>query len=67
MQSKRHSALETLTSTSIGFVGSWLIMFAVLRWLPMENATTSTVVTLLCTVWSLVRGYCLRRFFARRT
>lgn len=67
MQSKKHSAIETVTNTAIGFFGSWLIIVLVLKYLPGSTMHTATVTTALCTVWSIVRGYVLRRVFARFT
>lgn len=67
MQSRKHSAIETLTNTAVGFVGSWLIILLVLKYLPGGALHTATVTTALCTVWSILRGYVLRRLFARFT
>lgn len=62
MQSKRQSWIETTTNTAIGFVGSWIIVFITLH--LVENKTwASTLTVILCTVWSLFRGYSVRRYF----
>lgn len=65
MQTKRQSWVETTTNTGIGFIGSWLI-----TWITMHGidsiAIAATVATILCTVWSLIRGYCVRRYFNRK-
>ena len=61
-QSKRHSALETATNTAVGFVGSYFITFGCFH-LNADLATKTLYATLGCTVWSLLRGYYLRRLF----
>lgn len=69
MQSRLQSLIETNTSTAIGFVGSFAITYFV--FIAMSNAgagpgSIAGVTTILCTIWSLARGYCVRRYFARR-
>lgn len=61
-QSKKQSLKETLSNTSVGMVGSWLITMGCLTIFttPIGIATSTT---LLCTVWSISRGYCIRRYF----
>lgn len=61
-QSKKQSLIETCTNTTIGMVGSWLITMACLMFFttPVGIATSTTI---LCTVWSLGRGYIVRRHF----
>lgn len=43
-------------------VGSWLITMAYLMFFttPIGIASSTTV---LCTIWSVARGYCVRRMF----
>lgn len=62
MQSRKQSIIETCTNTGVGFVGSLLITWICISYInnPGAAAITSTVA---CTVWSLVRGYTLRRHF----
>lgn len=61
-QTKKQSLIETCTNTTIGMVGSWLITMACLMFFtgPIAIATSTTI---LCTVWSLGRGYVIRRHF----
>ena len=61
-QSKKQSLIETCTNTTIGMVGSWLITMGCLMLFttPVGIATSTTI---LCTVWSLGRGYVVRRHF----
>lgn len=65
MQSRRHSLYEVMTGTSIGVVGSWIITWLTFKYVPTP-ATAATVSVALCTVWSLVRGYTIRRHFAKK-
>lgn len=61
-QTKRQSLIETLTSTFTGMIGSWLITMACLYNIT-DKTTAATVTVIGCTVWSLVRGYAVRRYF----
>ena len=65
MQSKKGTIIEILTNTGIGLVGSWLITYSVMH-LKLNPAVAATIVCGLCTVWSIVRGYGIRRFFNTR-
>lgn len=65
MQTKKQSLRETCVSTAIGFVGSWLISFILAQHIS-GPALLATCVTVACTVWSLVRGYHVRRHYARK-
>lgn len=62
MQSKKDTVIEILTNTGIGIVGSWLITYSVLH-SSLNPALAATVICVLCTIWSIVRGYGVRRFF----
>jgi steroid 5-alpha reductase family enzyme len=66
MQSKRASLVETLTGTSIGLVGSWLITYSVSICCDAPVSAKTTVIVALCTIWSLVRGYYVRRYFNKQ-
>lgn len=61
-QSKMQSFKETMTNTGVGMVGSWLITMGCLMVFtgPIAIATSTT---LLCTAWSVARGYTIRRYF----
>lgn len=61
-QSKAQSIKETLTNTGVGMVGSWLITMATMM-LFTSPIIVSTVATIGCTVWSIGRGYTIRRYF----
>ncbi len=61
-QSKAQSLKETLTNTFVGMAGSWLLMMLCMNIFttPIAIATSSTI---LCTFWSIGRGYTIRRIF----
>lgn len=63
-QSRRHSLLESLTNTAVGFLISlmtWIIV-AYAYGIKMTWATNLSI-TAIFTAVSIVRGYCLRRVF----
>lgn len=62
MQTKRLTTLEVLTNTFTGLLGSWLITvyFISGSGTPVQ---TATLITGACTVWSILRGYVIRRIF----
>lgn len=64
-QSRRQSVTEVLTNTFVGFVGSWIITFIVIDNVK-DSAVAATTGVVLCTIWSLVRGYTIRRHFSRK-
>lgn len=65
MQSPKQSAIETLTNTGIGIIGSWLISYATIC-MVQDRLAASTITVAGCTVWSLIRGYTVRRVFNNR-
>lgn len=62
MQTKRQTVIEVCSNTAIGMLGSWLIMLGVLHLLQNKLAISALTVVL-CTAWSLFRGYLIRRHF----
>ena len=64
-QSKKDSIKEVVCNTTIGMIGSWLITMACLLYFttPVSIATSTTI---LCTIWSVGRGYAMRRYFNNR-
>lgn len=64
-QTKRQSWIETTVNTSVGLVGSWLITMVVIYTID-NKAVAGTLTVLLCTVWSLLRGYTVRRYFNQK-
>jgi hypothetical protein len=65
MQSRRQSIIEVVTNTFAGTVGSWLISYVAMT-LIESRAIAATVTVIGCTVWSLARGYGIRRAFNRK-
>lgn len=65
MQSKKGTVIEILCNTGIGIVGSWLITFTVMH-LKLSPVVAATLICILCTIWSIVRGYCIRRYFNKK-
>lgn len=61
-QTKKQSFKETMTNTGVGMVGSWLITMGCLS-LWSNPVVSATVATVGCTVWSIGRGYTIRRYF----
>lgn len=61
-QSKKQSLKETLSNTGIGMVGSWIITMVTFHFIK-DLTVASTIATIGCTIWSIGRGYCVRRYF----
>ncbi len=66
MQTRLQSFTESTVNTVLGFTGSLVITLIVFTLVPGPLLLQSAVNTGACTVWSLVRGYGVRRYFARR-
>lgn len=64
MQSKRLTILEVATNTFTGLLGSWLITLYFISH-TVNAVQTATIITVVCTIWSIVRGYFIRRLFNR--
>ncbi len=62
MQSKKQSLIETLSNTFIGMAGSFGITMICLAIFTGHFAIAAST-TILCTVWSIARGYYVRRYF----
>jgi len=63
-QSKKHSAIESITNVVIGLITSFLIQLVLY---PMLNIPVSfsqnIIITFVFFVASFIRGYLIRRFF----
>lgn len=64
MQSKYHSKLEVVINTSTGFIGSLIITWLCVHFIDNRSLASIAAVTA-CTTWSLIRGYWIRRKFAK--
>lgn len=56
---------EAVTNTVLGGVVNWLLVFVCVS-LIHDPAAAASVSVCLCTVHSLLRGYFVRRSFARK-
>ena len=65
MQSKRQSLKETLTNTFTGMAGSFAITMLCLQVFHNQVAIAVST-TVACTVWSIGRGYAIRRYFNKQ-
>jgi hypothetical protein len=66
VQSRLHSAAESLTSTAIGFMVSWAATPFILAAFGMKASVgTAFGITVVYTVISIIRGYAVRRLFNR--
>lgn len=64
MQSRRLSAIETITNVIVGFGISWALSFYILPiWGFAQSASAATSVTIIYTIASVARSYTLRRIF----
>jgi hypothetical protein len=65
MQKKRHSLLEAVISTSIGFAVAFVMNLIVMPLVfdVKPTMTQNTVATVIFTIASLLRGYWVRRLF----
>lgn len=61
-QSRTQSLKETLSNTFIGTLGSFFITWVTLHFIT-NIVLASAITTVLCTVWSIGRGYAVRRYF----
>jgi hypothetical protein len=66
MQSKRHSLIESIANTAVGFILSmaavqWVFPLFGVRMSIGENLTATSIMTVI----SVARGYALRRAFNR--
>lgn len=62
-QTRRQSLVETCSNTAIGFLGSLLITWLCMHYSQLSIEMTSLLIVILCTAWSLIRGYYVRRVF----
>lgn len=65
MQSKKQSLKETLTNTFTGMAGSFAITMLCLQVFTDQYAIAVST-TVLCTLWSIGRGYTIRRYFNKQ-
>lgn len=62
IQTKKQMLTETVINTAIGFIGAYLIShFMIMKF--SNTMYLALMITVACTLWSLVRGFCLRYYF----
>ena len=62
MQSKKQSFKEVIVNTFVGMAGSFGITMLCLQFFSGQVAIAAST-TFLCTLWSIGRGYTIRRYF----
>lgn len=65
-QSTLESFKESIANTGFGFALSWTTVFLCITFIK-DPAVAATVSCILCTVWSFIRSYAIRRYFNNRT
>jgi len=64
MQSKKHSFIEALSNTAIGFVISYASTFLIFPLVGLQSSSgKNLLITIFFTVISILRGYFIRRYF----
>jgi hypothetical protein len=69
MQSKKEAWIEQFVRVGIGFITNYPINLIILGAFGLETSGKSSMgvvslyITLVFTVWALIRGYAVRRFF----
>lgn len=62
-QSRSKSVEEVLVNTFSGLIGSWIITITTITYI--HNPWLASMVTVVgCTLWSLLRGFAIRRHYA---
>jgi len=64
MQSKKHSLIESVTNTFVGFIVSLLIQLIIYPTMGIPvTFTQNIIITFIFTLASILRGYMVRRIF----
>jgi hypothetical protein len=68
MQKKKHSLIEAITNTAIGFVVSFMVQLIIYPALDIPvRFEQNVIITTIFTGVSILRGYLVRRFFNLKT
>jgi len=68
MQSKKHSLIESITNTAIGYIVAILSQMIIFPIFGIHvDTSTHLLIGLWFTVVSIVRSYALRRIFTKKT
>lgn len=66
MQSRKHSLIESITNTVVGFIVSLLIQLAIYPAMGIPvRFSQNIIITFIFTISSILRGYFVRRLFNR--
>lgn len=66
MQSRRHSAIESVTNTLTGLVVSFIIQLIIYPIMDIPvRLSQNVIITFVFTIASILRGYVVRRIFNR--
>lgn len=64
MQKKKHSLLEALTGTAIGFCVAWGAQVIIFHAYGIKTTISTDIqIVFWFTLVSVIRGYCVRRLF----
>lgn len=64
MQKRKHSLIESVTNTAVGFIVSLLIQLAIYPLLKIPvRFEQNLIITTVFTIASIGRGYFVRRYF----
>ena len=64
MQSKKHSLMESVANTLVGYVVAIVSQFIILPWFDVHLSVSDNLLIGLCFVCiSIARGYAMRRLF----
>ena len=67
MQSRKHSAIESITNTLAGFIVSLLIQLAIYPAMGIPvKFHQNVIITFIFTISSILRGYIIRRIFNKQ-
>ena len=67
MQTKKQSLIESITNVAIGYIVAVISNAAILPLFGVNLAfSDSMLIAVWFTVISLIRGYCVRRYFNKR-
>lgn len=68
MQPKIQSHLEVLINQCLGSIGGWLIVYYLFPLFDYLNQSlVATISTVIFFIWSYIRSYLVRRYFATKS
>lgn len=66
MQKRKHSLIESITNTMVGFMVSLLIQLIIYPMMDIPVTFSQNIfITFVFTAASILRGYVIRRYFTR--